>query len=101
MQVDPIRSKGAYVMPNHAPEAQQVTEPLSINIKERKRYENISIGTDGLFLSFFFLAQVCHTCYQVVMKEGKLVKTSEASVEKVECAKGYFLGTKSNHNGKS
>jgi len=41
---------------------------------------------------------VCHTCYQVVMKEGKLVKTSEASVEKVECSKGYFLGTKSNHN---
>ncbi|KNZ63587.1 hypothetical protein VP01_1124g5 [Puccinia sorghi] len=41
---------------------------------------------------------VCHTCYQVTMKDGKLVKTSETSVEKVECGKGYFLNTKNDHN---
>ncbi|EFP82367.2 hypothetical protein PGTUg99_015943 [Puccinia graminis f. sp. tritici] len=41
---------------------------------------------------------VCGTCYPVTMKEGKLVRTSETSVEKVECGKNYFLKTEKDHN---
>ncbi|KAH9448316.1 hypothetical protein MJO28_011861 [Puccinia striiformis f. sp. tritici] len=41
---------------------------------------------------------VCGTCFPVTMKEGKLVKSSETSVEKVECGKNYFLKTEKDHN---
>ncbi|PLW21595.1 hypothetical protein PCANC_00956 [Puccinia coronata f. sp. avenae] len=41
---------------------------------------------------------VCDTCYPVAIKDGKLVKTSENSVNKVECGKNYFLNSKKDHN---